>query len=241
MRSSCKDCDRTQQRLAYKPRENPKVQRKQHIFDIVTREELRECSACRTWAVIVEYSMHGRFRSNICKPCARKNALERARRNPERGRQNARNYARTHAEQVRANLIKWRAANPERVAAHNRSAKKLANNRTYMREKSKSPEYRAMWNEWARRTGKGAEKAARRRAVLAGVTVEAVDRNAIIKRDRRICYLCGKFLKWREVTLDHVIPVARGGKHTANNLRVACGPCNFSKQARPLATLPLPI
>jgi 5-methylcytosine-specific restriction endonuclease McrA len=32
-----------------------------------------------------------------------------------------------------------------------------------------------------------------------------------------------------QITLDHVIPLTRGGAHTASNLRVACRSCNSSK------------
>lgn len=48
-----------------------------------------------------------------------------------------------------------------------------------------------------------------------------------------VCYLCGVSLT--EVALDHVIPVARGGVHCAENLRPACLPCNQHKHTRVLS------
>lgn len=64
---------------------------------------------------------------------------------------------------------------------------------------------------------------------------EKIDRAAIIARDGRVCYLCGKSnLRGRDLTLDHVVPLFRGGNHTADNLRVACDYCNKSKGARTL-------
>lgn len=48
-----------------------------------------------------------------------------------------------------------------------------------------------------------------------------------------VCYICGTPV-WQGVNLhmDHVIPIARGGLHCAENLRPACGPCNQRKATR---------
>ena len=40
------------------------------------------------------------------------------------------------------------------------------------------------------------------------------------------CAYCGLGGK---MTLDHVVPIQRGGAHSIGNLLPACGPCNFSK------------
>jgi 5-methylcytosine-specific restriction endonuclease McrA len=40
------------------------------------------------------------------------------------------------------------------------------------------------------------------------------------------CSYCGSF---ESMTLDHVIPISKGGVHGVGNLVPACGPCNFSK------------
>lgn len=71
----------------------------------------------------------------------------------------------------------------------------------------------------------------RRRARLAAARViEDIDRAAIIARDSSTCYLCSKVVSGRDCTLDHVIPLVRGGEHTAANLRVACRSCNCKKR-----------
>jgi 5-methylcytosine-specific restriction endonuclease McrA len=43
------------------------------------------------------------------------------------------------------------------------------------------------------------------------------------------CVYCATRLDQRTATLDHVIPVARGGAHDIGNLVSACGPCNRLK------------
>lgn len=40
------------------------------------------------------------------------------------------------------------------------------------------------------------------------------------------CYRCGELLTAREVTVDRIIPGARGGTYRRNNIRPACARCN---------------
>ena len=52
---------------------------------------------------------------------------------------------------------------------------------------------------------------------------------AVVQRDGGQCKLCGRKLTRKEITMDHIIPVSRGGRSTFENLRVACGPCNHGR------------
>jgi hypothetical protein len=49
----------------------------------------------------------------------------------------------------------------------------------------------------------------------------------ILSRDDFTCRYCGK--KSPTMTVDHVIPVTRGGDHNDENLVAACRPCNSKK------------
>jgi 5-methylcytosine-specific restriction endonuclease McrA len=53
-------------------------------------------------------------------------------------------------------------------------------------------------------------------------------RFAVFARDGHFCWLCGRITGRGEdaATLDHVIPQARGGADTVDNLRVAHKRCN---------------
>jgi 5-methylcytosine-specific restriction endonuclease McrA len=80
--------------------------------------------------------------------------------------------------------------------------------------------------------------AARRRArARNAAAVETISRAAIIARDGGVCYLCGGKPTGYALTLDHVAPLARGGPHTAANLRVACRSCNSRKNDHLLSEL----
>ena len=47
--------------------------------------------------------------------------------------------------------------------------------------------------------------------------------------NRGICHYCKKKFPREELTLDHIVPVARGGRSTRGNLVVCCRKCNQSK------------
>jgi 5-methylcytosine-specific restriction endonuclease McrA len=55
-------------------------------------------------------------------------------------------------------------------------------------------------------------------------------RKEIFARDNWQCVYCGKAT--RDLTLDHVIPRHRGGRHTWENLVSACKVCNHRKAGR---------
>ncbi|MBP5543139.1 MAG: HNH endonuclease [Kiritimatiellae bacterium] len=46
------------------------------------------------------------------------------------------------------------------------------------------------------------------------------------------CHYCGGMFKPSELTMDHVIPVARGGKSDRHNVVPCCKACNNAKKAR---------
>ena len=48
-------------------------------------------------------------------------------------------------------------------------------------------------------------------------------------RDLYTCQYCNSPTIRKELTLDHVIPICRGGKTTWTNIVAACGPCNVRK------------
>lgn len=45
-----------------------------------------------------------------------------------------------------------------------------------------------------------------------------------------ICHYCQKKFTPAELTMDHVVPVARGGKSVAGNVVPSCKACNASKK-----------
>lgn len=60
----------------------------------------------------------------------------------------------------------------------------------------------------------------------------AFTRFNVFLRDRFSCQYCGGRFDAEDLTFDHVIPRARGGRTLWNNVVTACAPCNLRKGHR---------
>jgi 5-methylcytosine-specific restriction protein A len=52
-----------------------------------------------------------------------------------------------------------------------------------------------------------------------------------------LCYYCEKKFTPAELSMDHKVPIGRGGQSTKSNCVVACKDCNSKKQAQTSAEL----
>src|SRR3990167_1742753 len=76
---------------------------------------------------------------------------------------------------------------------------------------------------------KRAEIEGRRRARKRQGQVERIDPFAIYERDGGRCHICAKRVKKTEMTLDHLVPISRGGDHVSTNVRLAHRTCNVER------------
>lgn len=52
------------------------------------------------------------------------------------------------------------------------------------------------------------------------------------RRSSGLCHYCGNKFSPRSLTMDHIVPIARGGKSTKGNVVPACRDCNTKKKHR---------
>jgi 5-methylcytosine-specific restriction endonuclease McrA len=118
---------------------------------------------------------------------------------------------RADPEKYRAAQNAWRKANPE------------AARRADRRKRERHPESVRVRNQ-------------RRRAVKRNAPVN--DLTAAQWRAIKTAYgqRCAYCHRRRKLTMDHVVPLSKGGSHTASNVVPACGPCNSAKNAGPAPT-----
>src|SRR5260370_34294169 len=70
---------------------------------------------------------------------------------------------------------------------------------------------------------------ARRAGAKGQITPEQWRR--LVRRHRFLCFYCGAKLVPANRTLDHKLPLSRGGTNTIDNLGPACRPCNQRKMS----------
>ena len=153
------------------------------------------------------------------KAAARESAWRAA--NPDHVREYHRAWAAANRERLRAKHKEWRDANRDRLRARSQAWSKA------------NPEKRAAAAMRRYYADPDQAKAAghRRRARIRGVerTLTRTDVAEIRKLQGGRCAICAKK---KTLTLDHIVPIARGGAHTRKNAQLLCRSCNASKGAR---------
>lgn len=90
---------------------------------------------------------------------------------------------------------------------------------------------------WARNRHLRCLHAAIRRAREAGACWERAaqfDVDGMYERQEGSCFYCGAYMRKENVTIEHILPISRGGAHEAANLALCCRPCNSSKNNKTL-------
>jgi len=132
---------------------------------------------------------------------------EQRRTNPEKHRQQVRQSRMNNPEASRSAARAWNIANRERYNANMRAWR--ANNKDKVAEQNRNI------------------KAKRRNAERRVVT--AKDWRRLVDRYRGCCAYCGDATK---LTMEHVVPISRGGRHSIGNLLPVCMTCNTKKNRR---------
>ena len=123
------------------------------------------------------------------------------------------------------------------------SSGKTASQKSLQRKRS-NPEYRAKeasygvaWRQKNPEKRRATEQ--RRRARKLDVVSEVVDNLIVFERDKWMCQLCKlpvdnnlKFPDPQSASLDHKIPLSKGGSHSYENTQLAHLRCNISKGAK---------
>ena len=197
-----------------------------------TNAAVKSCTKCGETKPLTEYhknprSSHG-YRTE-CKVC--RSARGKAWREANRGK--IAEYNRAHhaanREQYIAAMKAYRESNRERVLAAKKAYREA--NRDKIAEDARA----------YRKANRHIVYAAdlRRRRLLADALQETYRREDIFERDAWMCGICGRAIDpqlrfpdpWSS-SIDHIVPVSRGGNDTRANVQAAHLKCNISKQDR---------
>lgn len=150
----------------------------------------------------------------------RKYYADRYWKDPEKSRSYARDWYRDHKIEI---------------------LKRLAERKQKDRKKFRKYDRDHYWRNVDRSRQMARIKSARRRHRFIANGVEPVDIEAIIARDGLKCHICGLPVKRDEISLDHLIPISKGGPHASWNLAISHRLCNYSRSDKGDAQLRLPV
>ncbi len=152
-----------------------------------------------------------------------KKAAARYAENREKRRAKVAEYQRLNAERITKQRASYRAKNRERLTQ--------INSAYYAANWGKAKAYRM-----AHRADSNARKL-RRKALMRGVSVgdpaaiRAFYRHVSTSPRLRCCW-CRKVTRKAAREVDHVVPIAKGGAHSVENLCCSCSKCNHRKGAK---------
>lgn len=207
----CKACVNAHRRATYQPK-RPPVQDNTH----------RRCWKCGEWKPLSEYWKARNRPGGIdpkCKDCARE--YKRAHKDRFNELSRARRRDPVHE---RARKKRWRAANPDK----DRAQRQRAWRNLYSKPGAKSAiqAYQAVWRR--RNPGKvkayGHNRRAQMRRSGGSYTVEQWD--ALCAQYGHRCLACGS---QEPLTVDHIVPLSKGGTNDITNLQPLCHRCNSAK------------
>jgi len=180
---------------------------------------MKTCRKCEAELVVGEnwYISYAKHGDYICKRC--KKACDHK-------------YRAENPEKVAASQRQWRKDNPnhDRRYREEHREERAAYNRQYQQEHEE--EIAAYKRQYVQENLEKSRAAChRRRARKQNAIIGEIDEAAIYELYNDICVYCGAS---EDLTIDHVVALNGGGPHCQENLVVACRSCNCSKGAKPL-------
>jgi len=198
----------------------------------------KTCFRCKQTKTFDEFRKHkdrSDGLSSNCKVCDRASEKNWRKNNKELKASYDRAYRLANPESVRERQRRWEIKHAEKEKARKHAFylenKQLWAERTKIwalnnpeKENAKKRRWRANNPEKALQERHKYRKRLKENGIY---EISQKDLKRLINAD--VCYYCEKRCK---LTLEHIIPVSRGGRHSIGNLVMVCPYCNSSKQAR---------
>jgi 5-methylcytosine-specific restriction endonuclease McrA len=177
----------------------------------------KQCSKCGEWKPLDQYYKHEGHKDGLhswCKSCLNVNHAKRRKENPGKDSAYTRlwrktergiSYAKSQVAKKTAWMRVWRESNREK-------------------EKARHKKYKENHSEIVQANRRSYE--ARKKSALGSITAkEWLD---ICNKFGNKCLRCGR--NDVKMTMDHIVPLSKGGTHTADNVQPLCLSCNSRKR-----------
>ena len=203
----------------------------------------------KDWLTIPTHSLTGKLFVNLKESKSEMNKEEKRAYNKA--------YRKAHLEKIKAYRKAWYRANKEKMRRYSKARyeanreKLKAESKTYRetnpeKDKARKKVYREANREKIKAYRKanlemGRKHCRKRQALKHTTQIEVINEKEVYLRDGWICQIChrrvNKNLKYpdpKSSSLDHIVPLTKGGTHTYKNVQLTHLVCNSGKKDRVL-------
>jgi 5-methylcytosine-specific restriction endonuclease McrA len=202
----------------------------------------KRCCKCGEIKLLRDFSKDKSCRDGYCQKCKSCTKI----------------YCDLHSKEMCENAKKWNQEHPERVKASVRryATRIVEKNPSVYKERSKAyrkahhqkcveevQRYREQHREharevslaWGKKHPEGAVAIVQRRRARkmnVGGTYTAEEWNSVCEKYNHRCLCCGEREPDIKLTVDHVIPISKGGINSIENIQPLCRSCNSKKSTK---------
>jgi 5-methylcytosine-specific restriction endonuclease McrA len=199
------------------------------MFSIIAEKRCTKCGKTKQLDDFPKQARHKDGRHSWCKKCHSKASAAWNKSNPEKFRAHQRKWFRKWCvenpekarENGRNNSRKWAAKNPDKIREKNRNWAR-ANP-----EKVRKWFYRWLDSNRDKFMQNVRNRYARKKNAGGKITVK--EWRALKEKYNYTCLCCRRREPEIKLTLDHVLPLVKGGRNIIDNAQPLCGSCNSSK------------
>jgi 5-methylcytosine-specific restriction endonuclease McrA len=180
---------------------------------------VKKCSKCQETKPFADFGKDSRSKSGLrghCRTCNAQYAYSWVAKNPDRAKARSKAHYEANKQLYIDRATNWSKNNPDKM--------QQIRAKTRLKHKDKHAYLIKQWginNKELKRS-----YLQKRRALQKQNGVFAVTKKELIKLYNNPCFYCGSREK---ITIDHIIPIIKGGTHGVGNLTSACKACNSSK------------
>jgi 5-methylcytosine-specific restriction endonuclease McrA len=197
----------------------------------------KSCSICKVKKEIVLFAKDSRTKSGFaarCKQCDAQASRDYAKNNKEKRKNYRKKYYEENKEIIKKQQQEYRKTcnrSEENKVYRLKNKKHLSIKAKQYREKNKEKIKEKSKDYYKKNKEKFFWHNAKRRSILRKASIYTITK----KEKKRIlmssCFAC---FTTENITIDHVIPLSRGGGHRIGNLIPLCMACNRSKKNKTL-------
>lgn len=207
------------------------------MVNIVTEKRCTRCKKTKPLSEFYNSKKEKYGKTSWCKVCSLDHQREWRAKNNDKVRAQSKRAYYAHREDNIKRVMKWASENPEKHnkwiddwhKAHREKGLKSAKK---WRENNKDKE-RAKTRRWRKNNPEKARlqvETRRCRKIKAVGSIETKDWIKLCEKYDNRCLRCGK----QDVTLsvDHIVPLSKGGSNTIDNVQPLCVSCNSRKHTK---------